>query len=109
MFKQNTFINLYMLKHGGKDKPMRSKSMQARMRAHGVKFNKGADWYPNFEEELLTFPRGKRDDQADAFAYLGLMLDKLIEAPTAAELQDEEYEEMMIDSGEDGRSTYTGY
>ena len=109
MFKTNTFINLYMLKHGGKDKPMRSKSMQARMRAHGVKFNKGADWYPAFEEELLTFPRGRKDDQADAFAYLGLMLDVLIEAPTAAEIKDEEYAEMLDDDYDSGRNEFTGY
>ena len=109
MFRQNTFINLFMLKHGGKDKPQRSKSMQARMRAHGVKFNKGADWYPAFEDELLTFPRGRKDDQADAFGYLGLMLDMLIEAPTAAEMKDEEYDEMLESDFESGRNTVTGY
>lgn len=111
MFKQNTFINLYMLKHGGKDKPTRSKSMQARMRAHGVLFDKDADWYDNFEDELLTFPRGKRDDQCDAFAYLGLMLDILIEAPSQQEALEEEYLEELAESGidSDGRNNYTGY
>lgn len=111
MFKQNTFINLHMLKHGGKDKPTRSKSMQARMRAHGVKFDKEADWYPTFEDELLTFPRGKKDDQADAFAYLGLMLDVLIEAPTRAEQEEEDYLDDLAqaDDANDGRNTYTGY
>lgn len=111
MFRTNTFINLYMLKHGGKDKPQRSKSMQARMRAHGVRFDKDADWYPNFEDELLTFPRGRKDDQADAFAYLGLMLDVLIEAPTKAEALDDEYYEELENSGMSfsGRSEYTGY
>lgn len=111
MFKQNTFINLHLLKHGGKDKPTRSKSMQARMRAHGVKFDKDADWYANFEDELLTFPRGKKDDQADAFAYLGLMLDILIEAPTHAEQEEENYLDdlALADDAVDGRNTYTGY
>jgi predicted phage terminase large subunit-like protein len=110
MFKQNTFINLYMLKHQGKDKPTRSKSMQARMRAHGVKFAKEADWYANFEDELLTFPRGRKDDQADAFAYLGLMLDVLIEAPSKQEALEEEYMLELEESGaEGGRNDFTGY
>lgn len=111
MFKQNTFINLHLLKHGGKDKPTRSKSMQARMRAHGVRFDKEAEWYANFEDELLTFPRGKKDDQADAFAYLGLMLDILIEAPTRAEQEEENYLDdlALADDANDGRNQYTGY
>lgn len=111
MFRTNTFLNLYMLKHGGKDKPTRSKSMQARMRAHGVRFDKDADWYPIFEDELLTFPRGRKDDQADAFAYLGLMLDVLIEAPSKQEAMEEDYLLELEESGMslDGRNDYTGY
>jgi predicted phage terminase large subunit-like protein len=111
MFRQNTFINLHLLKHGGKDKPMRSKSMQARMRAKGVKFDKSADWYPNFEDELLTFPRGKKDDQADAFAYIGLMLDMLIEAATPKEMEDERFADELEEAGlgNDGRNELTGY
>lgn len=111
MFRTNTFINLYMLKHGGKDKPTRSKSMQARMRAHGVKFDKDADWYASFEDELLTFPRGRKDDQADAFAYLGLMLDVLIEAPSRQEAMEEDYLAELEESGLalEGRNDYTGY
>lgn len=111
MFRQNTFVNLYLLKHGGKDKPTRSKSMQARMRAHGVKFDKDADWYPVLEDELLTFPRGRKDDQADAFAYLGLMLDVLIEAPSKQEALEEEYLHELEEAGlaDVGRNSYTGY
>ena len=90
MIKNNNYLSLVPLKHGGKDKITRSRSIQARMRAHSVKFNKEADWYPIFENECLTFPRGKHDDQVDAFAYLGLMLDKLIEAPTKEEIEEDE-------------------
>jgi hypothetical protein len=81
------------------------------MRAHGIKFNKDGDWYPNFENECLTFPRGKHDDQVDAFAYLGLMLDKLIEAPTKEEEDDDAYRDELRDSGYDavGRNRITGY
>jgi predicted phage terminase large subunit-like protein len=111
MFKTNTYLSLVPLKHGGKDKTTRSRSIQARMRAHGVKFNKDADWYPTFENECLTFPRGKHDDQVDAFAYLGLMLDKLIEAPTKEEIDELEYLDELRSTGSDitGQSSITGY
>jgi len=111
MVKTNTYLSLVPLKHGGKDKITRSRSIQARLRAHGVKFNKEADWYPIFENECLTFPRGKHDDQVDAFAYLGLMLDKLIEAPTKEELEEDEYADELrsYESNYGGQSAVTGY
>jgi len=111
MLRTNVFPSLYPLKTGGKDKLSRSRSIQARMRAHGIKFAVEADWFPEFENECLTFPRGKHDDQVDAFAYLGLMLDLLIEAPTAREQLEDEYEEAMEQSGlnTQGRSSITGY
>lgn len=111
MVAENCYISLYPLKHGHKDKPTRSKSMQARMRAHGVKFAKEEDWYPIFEDELLTFPRGRKDDQADAFAYLGLMLDLLIEAPSKQEALEEDYLLEMEEAGllDEGRNLQTGY
>ena len=111
MVKTNTYITLVQLKHGGKDKLSRARSIQARMRAHGVKFATGEDWFPAFENELLTFPRGKHDDQVDAFAWLGMMLDMLIEAPTKEEEEQEAYELELEGSGinRQGRSQWTGY
>lgn len=111
MIKNNNYLTLVPLKHGGKDKITRSRSIQARMRAHSVKFNKDADWYPIFENECLTFPRGKHDDQVDAFAYLGLMLDKLIEAPTKEEIEEDEYDAELRngESSNAGQSAVTGY
>jgi len=111
MFKQNTFLSLYPMKHMGKDKLTRARSIQARMRAKGVLFDKDADWFPKFEDECLTFPRGKNDDQVDAFAYLGKMLDVLIEAPTAREQADMDYLESLEESGlnMEGRNSTTGY
>jgi predicted phage terminase large subunit-like protein len=111
MVSQNTFITLYPMKHGGKDKLTRARSIQARMRAKGLRFDKEADWYQTFEDELMRFPRDKHDDQVDTFAYLGLMLDKLIEAPTNAEQEQEDYEDDVkrSDVGESGRCTSTGY
>jgi predicted phage terminase large subunit-like protein len=111
MIKNNTYISLLPLKHGGKDKTTRARSIQARLRAHGVKFDKEGDWYPLFENEMLSFPRGKHDDQVDAFAYLGLLLDQLIEAPTREEEEDQLYADELESSGysNQGRNSYTGY
>lgn len=111
MIKHNNFISLYPLKHGGKDKITRARSVQARMRAQGCKFDKGADWYQTFEDELMRFPRDKHDDQVDAFSYLGLMLDVVIEAPTKEEFEEEAYQEEYEASGmaDEGRNETTGY
>jgi predicted phage terminase large subunit-like protein len=111
MVRTNTFPTLYALKHEGKDKVLRSRNIQARMRAHTIRFLKDGDWYPLFEDECLTFPRGKHDDQVDCFSYLGKMLDKLIEAPTKEELDDDEYADELRDSGisSNGRNRTTGY
>jgi predicted phage terminase large subunit-like protein len=111
MIKHNNFLSLLPLKHGGKDKITRARSIQARMRAQGCKFDKQGDWYLVFEDELMRFPRDKHDDQVDAFSYLGLMLDKIIEAPTKEEIEDEAYQEEYESSGmaDEGRNETTGY
>jgi predicted phage terminase large subunit-like protein len=111
MIKNNNYISLYPMKHGGKDKITRSRSIQARMRAHGCKFDKAADWYPSFEDELMRFPRDKHDDQVDAFSYMGMLLDVVIEAPTKEALEEEAYQEEYESSGlaDEGRSSTTGY
>ena len=111
MIHQNTFINLIPLKPHKQDKITRARSIQARMRAGGVKFDKSADWYQTLEDECMRFPRDKHDDQVDALAYLGLMINKLIEAPTKEEIEDELYNDELEQSGinESGRSSITGY
>jgi predicted phage terminase large subunit-like protein len=111
MISTNTFPSLIKLKHGGKDKIARSRSMQGRMRAHGVRFDKEAEWYPTFEDECISFPRAKHDDQVDCFAYLGMLLDVIIEAPTKEETEDELYADEYRSSGlsTTGRSRHTGY
>lgn len=104
------FPTIVPLKHKGKDKIQRARSIQARMRAKTVKFDKTAEWYPSFEEELTKFPRGVKDDQVDAFAYLGMMLDSLIEAKTTQEIEEEEYDDEVREYGiNSGRNSVTGY
>lgn len=112
MVKSNVYPNLFMLKHGGKDKIARARSIQARMRAKAVVFDQTADWYDTFEDELARFPRDTHDDQVDAFAYLGLLLDKMIEAPTQEEQEEEIYNDELNEHGNaggNGRSSVTGY
>jgi predicted phage terminase large subunit-like protein len=111
MLKRNEYINL-MLMAPSMDKTSRAGSIQARMRAGAVRFDKEADWFQPFEEELLRFPRDKHDDQVDAWAYMGLLLDRMYEAPTEKESEDEEYRLMRRKHETNeytGRSVTTGY
>jgi len=110
MLKRGEFINTVLLKPSG-DKLTRARSIQARMRSGACRFDKDTDWYQNFEDELLRFPRDKHDDQVDAWAYLGLMLDRMWEAPTEKEIEKEEYEAYIRESNvvDSGRSAICGY
>jgi predicted phage terminase large subunit-like protein len=110
MIQSNVYLNVYPLKPYRQDKITRARSIQARMRAGGVKFDKTSEWYQSLEDECLTFPRARHDDQVDCLAYMGLMLDKLIEAPTVEQLEEEEYLQEMEESEMDlGRNHTTGY
>ena len=111
MLARNEYINLVLIAPTA-DKLTRAGSIQARMRAGAVRFDKETDWYQPFEDELMRFPRDKHDDQVDAWAYMGLMLDKMWEAPTDKEIDDEEYRYMKHKYETDemvGRSQITGY
>ena len=110
MQRRGRFPNLMPVKPSV-DKLQRARSIQGRIRAKAVRFDKNGEWYPTFEDELSRFPRDKHDDQVDAFAYLGLILNKMVEAPTKVELDDEQYAIEFSTSGlrELGRSATTGY
>lgn len=89
-----------------KDKRQRARSIQARMRAGGVRFDTDADWFPALQEEMLRFDRGAHDDYVDMMAWVGLLLDRLSDAPTDAEVEEENYT-MQIEY--QGRSALCGY
>ena len=93
------------------DKVSRAGAIRSRMRVGAVKFNMDEDWWPDFEEELLRFPRGGHDDQVDALSILGRGLNKFLEAPTDEELSEAEYDEEKVHFGfyDKGRSAVTGY
>lgn len=107
--EENTFIN-YEGFASSVDKDARASTIKARVRAKRVKFNKEADWWPAFEEELMKFPLG-HDDQVDAFAILGSLITKVHRAETPEELAENDYELFKKDNGffELGRNPITGY
>lgn len=92
-----------------KDKDKRAQSIRARMRAGKVRFNKQAEWYAAFEEELTKYPRFPYKDQVDAFAWLGLMLEEMIEPQTDEEIEQEEYQAAFEAHNDEGRCATTGY
>jgi len=111
MMEENTYLSLLPLKPHKTDKVSRARSIQARMRAAAVKFDKDTDWYQPLEHELLQFPRGKHDDQVDSLSYLGLIIDRMAEGRTEFELEEERYLEEVEDSdiGNVGQNEATGY
>lgn len=111
MMESGIYLNVSMLKPHRQDKLQRARSIQARMRAGMVKFDKAADWWPVFEDECMSFPRAKHDDIVDALAYQGILIDKMSEGLTQEEINDEEYEREKEESGvnEYGRNQTTGY
>jgi predicted phage terminase large subunit-like protein len=110
MLDTSTFPNIMPIAPSS-DKMQRGRSIQARCRMGAVKFDKAAEWYYDFEDEAVLFPRGKHDDQVDALAYVGLILDKMVSGSTRKEVEQEEYDEEYEQSGlsEIGRSSTTGY
>ena len=113
-FKRGVFLNK-IEKPPMNDKKARARAIQGRMRQGGVHFDTEAPWWPSFHEELLRFDRGEYDDQVDAIAWLGQILNELIEAPTIKEMQDMDDEEEIYRTGygssfaAGGRSQVTGY
>ena len=94
-------------------KTMRARSIQFKHKAGLVRYDKSKAWYPAFEAELMMVadsgPRGRNDDQFDAFAYIGLSVDKYFEAYSDAEIEEEELEEEYEDYADQGRCFATGY
>lgn len=111
MIEQNVFLSIYPLKPHKTDKITRARSIQARMRAGAVKFDKQSEWWGFFEEELLQFPRAKHDDCVDGMSYLGLLIDKMNEGRTPEEIEQDRYEEELEESGLEyqGMCETTGY
>jgi predicted phage terminase large subunit-like protein len=94
-----------------KDKETRARSIQGRLRGGGVFFDKEAEWYSDLEQEMIQFPKSRHDDQVDAMAWLGLIIDQMAKASTPKEMEEDEREKELDKSGwfMYGRSLETGY
>jgi predicted phage terminase large subunit-like protein len=60
------------------DKAIRAQSIRGRMALEGLYVPVNAPWYPDFRAELLSFPAGRHDDQADALGLVGQLLDLMV-------------------------------
>ncbi len=109
MRERNIYININKVAPVA-DKSERARSIQARLRSGSVYFDKSFSWYDGFEDEMRTFPRGAHDDMVDAFSWVGHTLDKMYEAPTKSEFEDETWEEFQDEYSEPfGMCSTTGY
>jgi len=96
-----------------KDKATRGRSFQRRTRAHTVRFDKAADWYPGYENEILRFT-GRSDavldDQFDSSAILARGVDDLALVDEEDFYDDEEWEFRRNGPAvNQGRNAHTGY
>ena len=95
-----------------KDKEKRARPAQAKVKAGDVRFNQAASWWPTLLEELSQFPKSKFLDQADAFAWLVFMINKMVDVKTTEEIKEEEYDievEQAYGTTDWGVSQITGY
>lgn len=99
-----------------KDKGIRGRSLQKKMKAGVVRFDSEAEWYAPYKEELLRFTgvaQARLDDQFDSTATLCMGLDKLpqleeedFENPDPLEI--EEMQHYRLNRNTD-RNVHTGY
>jgi len=107
MVSRNQYVRLHPMTPT-KDKLTRARSIQARLRGGGIKFDKTASWYSELEDEMVRFPKARHDDQVDAVSWLGLTVDEMHHALSRAEEDEEEYQH-ELKSMEQGRSLVCGY
>ena len=98
-----------------KDKAVRGRPFQKRTRAGAMRFDKDAEWYPNYESEIILFradAEALQDDQFDSTAWLVIGLQE-VAVEDEDQLTDDEINEAMMSrrmrAGGDGRSEVTGY
>ena len=68
----------YFPTKGEGKKEIRAQSIAGRMAMDGLWVPTEQPWYPAFRKEMLTFPYGRHDDQPDAMALIGQVLDKMV-------------------------------
>lgn len=68
---------MHELNPGRRDKELRARPIQGRMRQGRVRFPKNASWIDSLVKELISFPFAAHDDMVDALAWIGLMLQEI--------------------------------
>jgi hypothetical protein len=98
-----------------KDKAVRGRSLQKRMRSRAMRFNKRAGWYPGYEAELLRFTgtsEATLDDQFDSTVEVSRGFDTY-DAPEEDDYTSDEEQEFELAAAsyrnQSGRSAITGY
>lgn len=114
MHERDMWLN-YVVLNPVKDKAVRGRALQAKHKAGGMRFDKEATWYPDYEFELLQFTESARalqDDQFDSTALLCVGFDRMgkVDEDDFQTEEEAEFErhrrEVEVDSG---RSAQTGY
>lgn len=76
---KDIYLNIEVL-NPNKDKGVRGRSYQKRMKAGTMRFDTGAEWFQSYKQENLKFTgvaQAKLDDQFDSTATLCIGLDRL--------------------------------
>lgn len=115
MLKRDVWLHITELASMA-DKATRGRALQKRMRAGGIRFDKSASWYPEYEEELLLFsPHSDAvlDDQFDSSTELvrGLELTPVVEEDDKLTEEEIEFDRLaLLARGPTaGRNRITGY
>lgn len=112
MLKRNVYLNIQPILPIN-DKKTNGRSLQKRMKAGAVKFDKQATWYAGYEAELLRFTGDSDavlDDQFDSTAILSRGLESTAMLDDEEFLSEDELYARRTDSPSGrGRSEVTGY
>lgn len=114
MIRRDVFINFVPIA-STKDKAVRGKPYQKRMKAGGCRYDKEASWYPDFESELLDFSavtEAIADDRFDAAALIARGLEDYSDVSEDDDMTEEEElveSEIYAYEAQRGRSRTTGY
>jgi predicted phage terminase large subunit-like protein len=114
MIKRDKFISFVVL-NPVSDKKVRGRTFQKRSRAGAVRYNKSAEWYENYHEEVMKFTGDSEatlDDQFDSTATLFLGLEKAPEVEEEDGIDEVDLE--LARQGDafrknSGRNSTTGY
>lgn len=113
MRERDTYLTIVPLK-SMKEKAVRGRPMQKRMKARAMRFDTKASWFEEYKAELLMFSAESEaiaDDQFDSTANLIIGMAE-VQLSEGDELTEEEIEfakkSRLLKTG-DGRSAITGY